>query len=368
MDEYIDVKIDVFEHTAQRARVRKSLTVTSLIEEILREFDDIAADSPEKYAVYLKGFDRPLTPGSTLTQLDIQPQDELIFDYVRQTIRQMLDVSQYAILREEQTGKEFDIQWQPAVIGRPSTEVDHNIILAVNVQLLPDGKTISRKHAQITVTDGRYYIEPLADQNPVFLNGRELPLNTRREIRHGDKIAFGRNKLTMTLITQQGQQRDSRPSVREATPQPTPRPVASPTPSIPRPASTPVPSTPPTPVPQPANFSDANATNFLGTPAVPTLVIEASASPSRVGQKIELATFPFTLGRSLDILSTENEVSRKHAEITYSPQSGRYFVTDLNSTNGVTINGQRIAAGTPFEITHGTKIGLGTLLVLRFEK
>lgn len=370
MDEYIDVKIDVFEHTAQRAKVRRNLTITDLIEEILREFDDITADSPEKYAVYLKGFDRPLTPGSTLTQLDIQPQDELIFDYVRQTIRQMLDVSQYAILREESTGKEFDIQWQPAVIGRPSTEVDHNIILAVNVQLLQDGKTISRKHAQITVTDGRYFIEPLADQNPVFLNGRELPINMRREIKHGDRIAFGRNKLTMTFITQQGQQRDSRASasVREPASQPAPRPVASPSPSIPRPAPPPTPSNPPTPIPQSAKAVDSNATNFLDTPAVPTLVIEASASPARVGQKIELMTFPFTLGRSLEILSTENEVSRKHAEITYSAQSGRYFVTDLQSTNGVTINGQRITAGTPFEITHGSKIGLGTLLVLRFEK
>ena len=184
MDEYIDVKIDVFEHTGQRARLRKSLTVTDLIAEILREFDDITADSPEKYAIYLKGFDRPLTQGSTLTQLDIQPQDELVFDYVRQTIRQMLDDRYYATLREDTTGKEFDIQWQPAVIGRPSTDVDHNIILAVNVTLLPDGKTISRKHAQITFSEGRYFIEPLADQNPVYLNGKEIPLNSRREIKH----------------------------------------------------------------------------------------------------------------------------------------------------------------------------------------
>jgi hypothetical protein len=84
MDDYIDVKIDVFEHTDQRARVRKGLTVNDLIAEILREFDDIVADSPEKYAIYLKGFDHPLKPVETLAQLDIQPQDELVFDYVRQ--------------------------------------------------------------------------------------------------------------------------------------------------------------------------------------------------------------------------------------------------------------------------------------------
>ena len=41
MDDYIEVKIDVFEHTAQRARLRKSLKVSGLIDEIFKEFDDI---------------------------------------------------------------------------------------------------------------------------------------------------------------------------------------------------------------------------------------------------------------------------------------------------------------------------------------
>ena len=66
--------------------------------------------------------DRPLNANYTMAQLDIQPQDELVFDYVRKTIRQMLHPSQYAILREDATGETFDIQWQPAVIGRPPTK------------------------------------------------------------------------------------------------------------------------------------------------------------------------------------------------------------------------------------------------------
>jgi len=353
MDEYIDVKIDVFEHTGQRARLRKNLTIASLIEEILREFDDIAADSPEKYAIYLKGFDRPLTFDSTLTQLDIQPQDELVFEYVRQTIRKMLDVSEYAILREDSTGKEFDIQWQPAVIGRPSTEVDHNIILAVNVQLLPEGKTISRKHAQITVSDGRYFIEPLADQNPVYLNGRELPVNSRREVKNSDKIALGRHKLTMTLVTQG--QRGSRSVAREPLSQPSPRPVSAP-------------AAPPPVIRAPAQSApSADATSLADSIPMPSLVIEAGTSPERVGTRIELSPLPFTLGRSLEVLNKENEVSRKHAEIIQDPQSGRYYVTDLQSTNGVTINGQKIVPGTPYQITPGVRIGLGSILTLRFE-
>jgi pSer/pThr/pTyr-binding forkhead associated (FHA) protein len=352
MDDYIDVKIDVFEHIGQRARLRRSLTVHSLIEEILREFDDIAADSPEKYAIYLKGFDHPLKPVGTLAELDIQPQDELVFDYVRQTIRQMLDVRNYATLREEGTGKEFDIQWQPAVIGRPSTDVDHNIILAVNVYLLPDGKTISRRHAQITFAEGRYFIEPLAEQNPMFLNGRELPVHGKREIRNNDKLSFGNNKLTMTFLTQN--QQVSRAAARE--------PVIQ-TPS--QPASVPMPSTPlPRPVPAPV---DMDATNFISSTVSPVLVVEASSTPGKIGTRIELLTFPFIIGRSLEILSTENEMSRKHAEITYDAQKNAYFITDLQSTNGVSINGEQIPPDVPHTIAPGMRIGLGNVFLARFE-
>jgi len=352
MDDYIDVKIDVFEHTGQRARLRRSLTVHALIEEILREFDDITADSPEKYAVYLKGFDHPLKPVETLAQLDIQPQDELMFDYVRQVIRRMLDAQDYATLREEGSGKEFDIQWQPAVIGRPSTDVDHNIILAVNVQLLPDGKSVSRRHAQITFSEGRYFIEPLAEQNPVFLNGKELAIHAKREIRNGDKLAFGNNKLTMTFSTQS--QRDARSAARE----PASQPVA-------QPASAPVPSTPQHETAPP--FVDADATNLTPQVSAGALVIEAGSTPGRIGNRIELIAFPFVLGRLLTSLSAENEVSRRHAEITFDAKRNSFFITDLKSTNGVSINGQKIPPDVPHVITPGARIGLGSVLVLRFD-
>jgi len=352
MDDYIEVKIDVFEHTSQRARLRRSLTVHSLIEEILREFDDITADSPEKYAIYLKGFDHPLKPVETLAQLDIQPQDELVFDYMRQVIRRMLDARNYATLREDGTGKEFDIQWQPAVIGRPSTDVDHNIILAVNVQLLPDGKSVSRRHAQITFSEGRYFIEPLAEQNPVFLNGKELPVHSKREIRNGDKLAFGNNKLTMTFSTQS--QREARPVARE----PVSQPVA-------QPASAPVPSSPLHETAPP--FVDADATNLTPQISSAALTIEAGSTPGRIGDRIDLIAFPFVIGRLLTSLSAENEVSRKHAEITFDAKRKSFLITDLKSTNGVFINGQKVPPDAPQVITPGARIGLGSVLVLRFD-
>jgi pSer/pThr/pTyr-binding forkhead associated (FHA) protein/uncharacterized ubiquitin-like protein YukD len=354
MDDYIDVKIDIFEHSGQRARVRRNLTVRGLIEEILKEFDDIGVDQPEKYTLNLKGNDRALNANHNLVQLDIQPQDELVLDYVRQTLRQMLDPSQYAVLVEDTTGKEFDIQWQPALIGRPNNEVDHNIMLAANLLLLPNGMTVSRSHAQITVSEGRYYIEPLAENNPVFVNNKEIPFGGRVEIRNGDRIAFGRNRLSMTFRSRG---------------QPAPRASAArPTASRTEPQVAP-PSQPQAPHPtrpeQPPEIMATRIADALPGPA--RLVIEVTSNPDLADQNISLENLPVVLGRSLPIFSSEISVSRRHAEVNYDAGSGKYTLTDLQSTNGVSINGQAIQPNTPYELAPGTKIGLGQLVVVRFE-
>ncbi len=360
--EYIDVKIDVFEHTGQRAKVDKSLTVAGLIDEILREFDDITADSPGKYALYLKGMDRPLAASKTMLELDIQPQDQLVFEYIRQTIRQMLEPGQYAILREESTGKTFDIQWQPAVIGRPTNEVDHNIVLAVNVQLLPNGMTISRKQAQITFAAGKYYVELLADNNPIYINGKEIPLNVRREIKNGDKLLIGRSKIPMVFQTAPAVAQVS--AVRDQHSQPAGRtPQHQPQPQVIQPHQ---PITPPEKTFQPEEYSDKTHLAVEEIRQMARLVVEAAPTIA-TGQRLELTEFPVVLGRSTPMLANEIKVSRRHAEINYDAAAKRYTVTDLQSTNGVMLDGIRIDPNRPYELRPGTKLGLGQEVVMRFE-
>jgi len=343
MDEFIDVRIDVFEHTGQRARLQKNLTVMNLIEEVLKEFDDIVADSPEKYAVYLKGFDRPLTATQTLTQLDIQPQDELVFDYIRQTVRQMLDPRDYAILQEEITGKEFDIQWQPAVIGRPSNEMDHNITLAVNVQLLPNGGTISRSHAQITFSEGRYFIEPLTEYNPVILNGRDITTSKKQEIKNSDKLMLGSRRLIFTFKTQVSQKKSKTSSSPYKSFERIQKEVATP------------------------QYSVVDSSSLPEKPATLSFLIDAASDASVVGKRITIKDFPYLLGRLHPQLADENEVSRKHAEIIIDQNTQKFFITDLKSTNGVTIDGKSIPSDVPTELRSGCRVGLGSILVLRFE-
>ncbi len=372
MDEYIDVKIDVFEHVSQRAKLRKNLTASALIEEILKEFDDISADSPGKYALYLKGIERPLNNTLTLEQLDIQPQDEIVFNYIQQTIRQMLDFKNYAFLRDDSANRIYDIQWQPAIIGRPTNEADHNINLAVNLQLHPKGQTVSRKHAQITFSEGRFYIEPLAENNPITVNGKSIEFNTRKEIKNGDRLVIGRNDLLMTFMTQASSgaasnEPRSQPVPERSREQPAPlpsQPARGQPAGISTPAIKPEQRTPSYPPPA------EEGKTFIGTDqtAVTYLVVERSIIPTKVGQKLSLTGYPTLLGRDIPMLSGEGEISRRHAEINIDPQTGKFYITDLQSTNGVLLQGTRIEPNRPYEILPGMRIGLGQNFLMRFEK
>jgi EAL domain-containing protein (putative c-di-GMP-specific phosphodiesterase class I) len=65
-------------------------------------------------------------------------------------------------------------------------------------------------------------------------------------------------------------------------------------------------------------------------------------TPGKDPERIELADFPFTLGRneSCDFQILSSRVSREHAEIVRD--GGHYRLRDLKSTNGTFCNGQRI--------------------------
>lgn len=341
MDDYIDVKINVFEHTGQRARVRRSITVKTLIDEILKEFDDIDRDSPEKYSIQLKGMEKPLNVNQTLAQLDIQPQDVLNVGYLHQTIRKMLDPKDHAQLREETSNITFDIQWTPAIIGRPSTDVNHNIMLAVNMQILAVGMTISRKHAQVVFSEGSFFIEPSAANNPTYLNGTKLQVNSMNKLNSGDRLAFGTHKVSFMFTT-------------KAQPSTSGRGVSEP---ISRPP------TGPAPVPDEIVRTRVDA----GRVGAASLVIEKSLNPANIGQRIPLQNLPLTIGRVIPLFSSEGDISRQHAEINFDQGTKIYTIRDLNSTNGITLNGQKIQPEMVYELLPGMKVGLGKVMLLRFE-
>ena len=86
--------------------------------------------------------------------------------------------------------------------------------------------------------------------------------------------------------------------------------------------------------------------------AVVLLKLKAVAGPFR-GVKFELDPAGATVGRMTiptptfakklhELHLPDNDVSRKHARLAWKEEAGAYHVRDLNSTNGVKLNGVRI--------------------------
>jgi hypothetical protein len=75
------------------------------------------------------------------------------------------------------------------------------------------------------------------------------------------------------------------------------------------------------------------------------------------GQQLAIGAGGAVIGRSSDsdIVIAAQEVSRRHAQI--APQGGGWVLTDLNSTNGVRVNGR--ALGPPTRLHPGDVIEIG---------
>jgi hypothetical protein len=96
-----------------------------------------------------------------------------------------------------------------------------------------------------------------------------------------------------------------------------------------------------------ANAQVAEATQVLSVAAVQAapvrrghamLMLETSAGP----QPIPVESTTATIGRGLgnDIILEDTRVSRHHAQLRYKAR--RFWITDLNSTNGTFVNGARV--------------------------
>ena len=72
-----------------------------------------------------------------------------------------------------------------------------------------------------------------------------------------------------------------------------------------------------------------------------------------------------TIGRdsSNAVAINDGEVSRRHARLSF--QGGKYVVEDLGSTNGTSVNGQRLSG--PAVLKPGDVVALGEQIVLMYD-
>ena len=81
------------------------------------------------------------------------------------------------------------------------------------------------------------------------------------------------------------------------------------------------------------------------------------------GREYEIINNPSVLGREekVDIYLKGNTISRRHASIGF--EEDKFYIKDLDSTNGTKINGKFIKTGTKSTLNHRDRIELGDVEV-----
>lgn len=104
-------------------------------------------------------------------------------------------------LRETRSLREFDIRWQPAVLGRRDLrDPSKNRLLAVDLEGMEPLPSVSRHHAAITEDGGSLFVEAITDRNPVLLNGQRLPPGAKRALTAGDSLKLGDFVLNFYVV------------------------------------------------------------------------------------------------------------------------------------------------------------------------
>jgi hypothetical protein len=202
------LRIDVFEKTEQRALPLLTLKPAELVEAILLEFREL------EYLGDLAA-DYYLAQGEEGTQLvEALPLNQQVGSEARLRLAEVemplpkgsKRPSDAVYLREMGSGKVYKLHWLPAIIGRPDKGQPYNELIAVNLESAKTGLRVSRRHAQITERNGRYYIESMS-RNPTLLkSGAEEAVavtGEKRPLQDGDIVELARSNIAFKFIVRQ---------------------------------------------------------------------------------------------------------------------------------------------------------------------
>jgi pSer/pThr/pTyr-binding forkhead associated (FHA) protein len=283
-------------------------------------------------------------------------------------------------------GREYTVAGNSLTFGRDA-----------NSDVVVSGGQVSRRHAEI-VTTPRGYVLVDSSTNGVFVNGERV--QGQRLLARADVVRIGEEEFRFYA--------DAAPAA--AAPEPVvAAPLAAPPPPAPAaPAAVPVaadaapvrPAAPPPPFPPPPppapGVPQLASTGYFATPATPPPVsprtgedlalpngpkaatppmpppppppappkapsvpIAAKSGPegalakflvrsgSLKGQRLYVKVPIVNIGRAEynDLVVPDDSVSSQHAKLTR--REGVWVLTDLGSTNGTLVDGERIAADTP---------------------
>lgn len=212
--ERIELQIDILSKGKHRAQALATLTPLELMEEIVAEFHE-----DEGFLHLNQGVEHLellLDEGGTPKSLAGQKKSlrELLGSRGSYSLRLQEKpiappagtqaVRQSAYLSEVESGHMYKLAWDPAIIGRLDKNQPYNERVAVNLEAHPQGRRVSRRHAQISVENGGYQLEVLA-QNPICLlrGDQEAQLLEKGQtvsLQNEDLILLERSGIKLELL------------------------------------------------------------------------------------------------------------------------------------------------------------------------
>ena len=225
--------------------------------------------------------------------------------------------------------REFALKPGESTVGRQ----DADVLLAHN--------TVSRKHATITVEDGKVYVEDAGSTNGTTVAGRKLDAGERVELADGAEVVFGSQALRLKSGEGEAPAEPESTDEHGSTQIESGEGEAPAEPVAPGEAEAEVEDSlpePPTPISQP--------------PAARLVCADGSLA-------FDLCDGTMTIGRreGNDIVIPDPYCSGSHAEIRI--EDGAFTITDLGSTNGTLVNGVKLDPNSPREVQPGDEITLG---------
>jgi pSer/pThr/pTyr-binding forkhead associated (FHA) protein/tetratricopeptide (TPR) repeat protein len=230
-------------------------------------------------------------------------------------------------------------------------------------------RNVSRRHARIVRNNGEVQIEDLGSYNGIRVNNARIA--ERVSLRISDQVQIGDYKLYLKAEgVEQVDDARTMPIERIDSGLPTEMmPPMQANPTAPLPAITP----PPTPIPGPPMPNRTPVavadTDPAGRPVATAEQVARLTQPvgygklvivssNLAGKEFDLTRPQMIVGRTAenDIVVDHRSISRNHAKVTRDPESGRYTISDLQSSNGVRVNGQDYGK---VELRRGDTVDLG---------
>jgi pSer/pThr/pTyr-binding forkhead associated (FHA) protein len=256
-------------------------------------------------------------------------------------------------------GREFVLNPGVNTVGRVDSDV-----------LIPD-PTVSRKHAEIALREGAWWLTDLGSTNGTFIDGAQLKANAPVQLVNGSSIKFGTSAMvfevsevappaapaaetTVVVSSEEAEAEESEAAAEETREELIEEESAGGAEVEVRAADA-------------IREYEVEPVEAEAEPVEPEVV--EPEEPAVAGKLVNLAdpsanyllaSGVNTIGRAPDNsiqIVGDPYVSGHHAQIVY--QDGNFTLIDVGSTNGTLLNGQPVPKQEPQELNPGDEIGIG---------